>query len=144
MKIRFDFVTNSSSASFICYGVTLDDIEDTDKLYLKAFDNYVTSTRDKEWFRLTEEELADMDDEAKIEFVQEEIGLYEAFENDPSLSIGGYDNDIIGITPGTYETVFPNEKCGDVRRIAAEELNRALGTSFTAGDIELYEQAWHD
>lgn len=130
MKIRFDFVTNSSSSSFVCWGVEKDRIVITDKIVSDMFNN------------INEKEVKGMTLEEKMEFLEENNLLKYLYETD-LLSLGR-ENQIIGIEPTTLASVFPNRKLGDIKKVVAEELNKKFGTNFTEEDIFYHEEAWCD
>jgi len=141
--MRFDFVTNSSSSSFVCWGVSKDDIKFGEEIYLKLFNDYVSDNKGKSWFDLSEEEINQMSIEDKIDFVNDEIDTYDLYNTD-LISIGGSENDVIGINPDTIIEKYPNEKIGAIKQIVADELNKKFETSFTKKDIFYFEEGWMD
>lgn len=145
MKMRLDFVTNSSSSSFVCFGVSKDEIKIGNKAYINLFNEYVNDNKGEDYFEFTDEELEKMTDEEKIDFVNDdgEIETNSLFEND-IISIGGYDRDEVGIEPFVFIDKFPDEKIGDIKKITARELNKKFGTSFEEKDISYFESGWMD
>lgn len=141
MKIRFDFVTNSSSSSFVCFGVSKNKIKIANEAYIKLFNEFVNDNRD--WIELTDEEIENMTDEEKIDYVNDEADTEELFTSD-IISMGGYDRDEIGIEPTTFIEKFPDERIGNIEKITARELNKKFGTSFTEKDISYFESGWMD
>jgi hypothetical protein len=151
MKIKTDFTTNSSSSSFVCWGVSEDDIEGgSDAIKLKAFATYFSECTKK----VTEypadsyykEAIADMaelvSDEEKIEYADDN-GLTD--DAPLPLSKGGpYETKYIGLSPYTMEKYFPEVTFGNLREFVASKMNEVLGTTLSASDIDYYEEGWMD
>lgn len=138
MKIKVDFITNSSSSSFVCFGVNINKID----IPIERYKNIA-----KEWY--SEEELNKMDnDEIKSEVISEviyETRLDELITGD-LIDYGGQEREYycVGITPEKLIKKFPEEKIGDIKKIVANELNKEFNTNFTEDDIYYYEEAWSD
>lgn len=143
MKIRLDYVTNSSSSSFVVFGVSKNSIEIGDKAYINFFNEYATQNKGKRWFKLTESEINNMTDEEKIDYVNNELDTSDLYDSD-IISIGGQECDEVGIEPTVFISKFPNEKIGDIKKITAIELNKKFGTNFTEKDISYFESGWYD
>ena len=154
MKIKTDFTTNSSSSSFVCWGVSEDEIENSEKLKLKAFETNLL--RHKKQLakdsthsfskKIIEEMESFTTDEEKIEYVIEN-GLDD--EMPAPLSKGGPgedygDSKFVGICPTTFEKQFPEMTFGEIREFVAKKINELSGTNFSADDITYYEEGWRD
>ena len=142
--MRLDHVTNSSSSSFVCFGVSKEAIELGNEAYLNLFNEYVKDN--KEWIEFTDEQLEKMTDDEKIEFVNNsyEIEVDRQLYDSDIITVGGWNNEEIGITPMTFIKKFPNEKIGDMKKISARELNKKFGTKFKEKDISYFESGWND
>ena len=143
MKMRLDYVTNSSSSSFVCFGVSKEDINMGNEAYINIFNEYVKDNKGESWFEFTDEQLEKLSDEEMIEYVNDQLDPSDLFTSD-IISVGGYDRDEVGIRPTTFISKFPNEKIGDIKKIAARELNKKFGTNFKEKDISYFESGWYD
>ena len=97
----------------------------------------------KENKRYYDEQLANLTDEEKIDFVNDDLDSDEIFRSD-IISVGGYDRDEVGIRPTEFIAQFPDEKIGDIKKIVARELNKKFGTKFKEKDISYFESGWYN
>ena len=119
MKIRTDFITNSSSSSFVIFGTYL---------------NNLLSEEGLEKF----EQLEDKWD--YIEGKTEKTNLVYSFV------YGETSADNCGVGMGIEELIkaFPDTKLSDIRKTVADEINRTFGTKLMEKDIIYIEECWMD
>jgi hypothetical protein len=153
MKIRTGFVSNSSSSSFVAWGVDKDEITFSDSYYLEIFNAELSRLKEmkqndntsfKRWYEVKYNEMAELEnDEEKIEYAKdnlsEDMDYYlNGFEN------GGQENNFVGLTVGWLMDNHPELTFGEVTAFVAEQLNKTFGTNFTKHDISYDEEGWFD
>ena len=159
MKIKVDFTTNSSSSSFVCWGINKDDLleRNSDADYLKAFNDKLNEYKEdlknaklgdyinKYYPGYIKDMESNETDEEKIDYAQEQ-GLIDEDEFPNPLECRGPDTDykFVGLTPSILEKEFPDIKFGEVREFTAKKINELLGTKLTAEDISYFEEGWMD
>ena len=167
MKVRKGFVSNSSSSSFVCWGVTVDKITVSDDLLLRQFKedanyakSYITVNEDSksknEWTTCHTDTYKKylksieniVDDKEKIEFIKNKYqDNMDVFIDQGKLNKGGNGEMFsvyVGLTPDTIIKEYPETKFGEVKNLVSEKLNEQFGTEFTSDDIQYTEQGWYD
>jgi len=150
MKIRTDFITNSSSSSFVAFAIDKDAVF-TDDSYEKLFKKLLEDT--KEFYANNsgyspdegEEQIAEMEAMDKWErkdYVESESSLDELLSEDSPLEVGGYESEYLGITISTILKHFPDLKVSEFKKFVADTINKEFGTTLTEEDIEYVEESW--
>jgi hypothetical protein len=149
MKIRIGFVSNSSSSSFVAWGVNFSEIKFPDSYYLDKFSNelYRLSQLEKpsSWVKDIENEMLSVDtDEERIRYVKANLNDDYKYPNGFMKSGPPEGDDFIGLTPSYIMKNHPEITFGEVNKFVAEKLNETFGTNFTEKEVGYYEEGWYD
>ena len=151
MKIRKGFVTNSSSSSFVCLGVSADSFTIKDSFYLEVGKENLEwykerSQREGRYQESNKKEydlLKNMTDEELLEYGKENFDL-DNFDFPESVTYGGEeDYEYIGVE---IDSLFkmPDLKFGDAKKYVAEQLSKVSVEEITEEDISYEEQGWYN
>ncbi len=126
MKIKTDFITNSSSTSFVGWGITLDfnDFLDKKEVIKKAFDVYKSEHNGR--------------------------GTIEKFEEDPYDILDYLPTNIIIDWKVWDDVIYIGGKVSDLKddetpkEFKSKILNELNNLGFNVKEIEFIEESWYD
>lgn len=160
MKFKSDFITNSSSSSFIAWGVSLDKIVFPRELSLEIFETHLRETKkfvekgSSRWLDEYKKIISEMEsfetDDVKITYVNEHIEFdtkmriaYKGEETPFSWEASEYCEGI-GISPSTIISEYPETTFGGVKEFVAKKFQDVLGVKLDAKDIQFFEESWYN
>jgi len=171
MKIRKGFVSNSSSSSFVCWGISTKNIKLSDKIWLYSFQTdklffeeslmkYNSENKDSWYLRLIEDaknwinkanELNS--DNEKIEFIKsyytfDPYSLLVDKELFPdNFEVEGnpeYDVFYLGLPVSKIEKLYPDLKISEIRNFVANQLKNYYDQDITSADIDFINEYWYN
>ena len=154
MKIRSGFVSNSSSSTFIAWGVDKKEIPVDDKAYLTLFDNRISTLNkqkeeDNKWYHYYVTEHNEMleaqrqGEEAMLVYARDNLSS-ESFYNLGDFECGGQEGDWVAIDLSTIIKDHPEWTFGEIKTRVADLMNKTFNTNLSEEDIRFIEEAWYN
>jgi hypothetical protein len=142
MKLRKGFVSNSSSSSFIIYGINLDEHELSDDFYIKLFDDWYSKlSPEYSYDRRMLSECKLFSSEEKVDFVKDDLSsVFDGRNFDTGGNndyVSGY---YIGLSPTRLISRYPDTLAKNLLSAMVDNINKEFGTSFVEGDVEYVEE----
>lgn len=130
MKIKTDFVTNSSTTCFIAWGVTVPQLKQGIAPHILKELQETRAVQLHKWNK-------------HITFIPEKIELESLF-GDGGIKEWEMDFNWVGIRLETLMMKYPDTRLCDIKKFVAHKMNKELGTHFDAKDISYIEEARYD
>ena len=136
MKIRTGFVSNSSSSSFVAYGIQVEMYDEEKSFMTVCLKNYINDL--------------DVEDEKKKEWISDLSSAYAShydwdfcdfMENLPifkDFSFSYHDETVmVGIDPSDFEDLTPKQ----VKKQAKDVIKKVFGDKYS---VEYIQESWYD
>jgi hypothetical protein len=142
MKIKTDFITNSSSSSFIAWGVEFGDITFSDESLLIIFNKLKDAG-----YRNLPELNTDADKILYAKGLETYEKIYTLIDTISDGYFEWHNNEFIsavGINKESFMEKHPDIKIKEIRSVVAKELSEVLHTNIKVFHVGSYEECWYD